>query len=128
MSLNLSVSLSSLHIIAAAFVIVLHVAAGQECVPNSDTKFACDFSDDFSFYDTSRWWKAQGWYSGSPFGSYVYAPNVQHESGNLKLIVDERSATFSGQVVPYSGAQYQTRVYYGYGCFEVRVKPPKVSG
>lgn len=116
---------SNFFLLILAFVSTYVCVSAQTC--SDATTFKCWFTDDLNAYESSNWYRGQ-WYSGSPFGSYIYPGNVQFESGKLKLQVTERSETFNQEVIPYAGGQLQTLAFHGYGYYEVLAKPAGVSG
>ena len=51
--------------------------------------------------------------------------NCTFENGRMQLIIDKDKKDGS---VPYSGAEYRSKDFYGYGRYEVRMKAIKNDG
>ena len=69
---------------------------------------------------------ADGWTNGSMFNVTWRRSNVTFEDGQMQLIID-RDAKATGDI-PYSGGEFRTRKFYGYGRYEVCMKPIKNDG
>lgn len=69
---------------------------------------------------------ADGWTNGSMFNVTWRKKNVTFENGCMQLIID-KDATPSGNI-PYSGGEFRTRKFYGYGKYEVSMKAIKNDG
>lgn len=76
-----------------------------------------DVSDKFEFSD--------GWSNGSMFNCTWRRSNGKIYDGTMKLIIDSDG---EGIVPPYSGAEFRSRDFYGYGMYEVVMKPIKNDG
>lgn len=66
---------------------------------------------------------ADGWTNGNMFNVTWRKKNCTFNDGKMQLIID----TDSGNL-PYSGAEYRTRGFQGYGRYEVSMKPIKNDG
>ncbi|MBK1646427.1 hypothetical protein CKO25_17600 [Thiocapsa imhoffii] len=82
------------------------------------------FTDDLSHHDTSRWSKADGWTNGTPFANAWTAEHVTFSNGKMVLTLDASS----NQGMDYSSGEYRTMGFYGYGCYEVSMKPVSHPG
>lgn len=82
------------------------------------------FTDLFNSFDSSRWQKADGWTNGAPFDNAWSADHVVFHDGLLELVLDDTAQR--GE--PYTSGEYRTTGYYGYGCYEVSMKPVARSG
>jgi endo-1,3-1,4-beta-glycanase ExoK len=82
------------------------------------------FLDQLLFYDASRWMKADGWTNGSPFDNAWLADHINFLDGRMLITLDDQAAL--GE--PYSSGNYQSLGFYGYGCYEVSMKPVAGSG
>lgn len=82
------------------------------------------FTDLFNSFDSSRWQKADGWVNGTPFDNAWSADHVVFHDGLLELVLDDTAQR--GE--PYTSGEYRTTGYYGYGCYEVSMKPVARSG
>lgn len=83
-----------------------------------------DFEDRFDSFDTSRWSKADRWANGSPFLNAWRADHATNGSGRLTLRLDNQKSLG----YPYSSGEVRTNGFYGYGCYQVSMKPARVSG
>jgi len=97
-------------------------AAGKR--PSKPPPAQGDFIDLLNSFDSSRWQKADGWTNGSPFDNAWSADNVVFHDGLMELVLDDTAAR--GE--PYTSGEYRTTGYYGYGCYEVSMKPVARSG
>ena len=68
---------------------------------------------------------ADGWCNGSMFNVTWRKENCTFENGRMQLIIDKDK---KGGSVPYSGAEYRSKDFYGYGRYEVRMKAIKNDG
>jgi beta-glucanase (GH16 family) len=77
------------------------------------------FVDGLDAYDTSRWFKADGWTNGSPFDNAWRADHITFAGSRMTLRLDDQAAL--GE--PYTSGNYQSTGYYGYGCYEASFRP-----
>lgn len=68
---------------------------------------------------------ASGWCNGSMFNVTWRKENCTFENGKMQLIIDR---DLKGGDVPYSGGEYRSKDFYGYGRYEVRMKAIKNDG
>lgn len=69
---------------------------------------------------------ANGWSNGNMFNCTWRKNNCTFEDGVMKLTID-----LDGQgngAIPYSGGEFRSREFYGYGYYEVCMKPIKNDG
>lgn len=76
-----------------------------------------DVSEKFEFSD--------GWSNGSMFNCTWRKSNAKIFDGSMKLTIDSDGENI---VPPYSGAEFRSREFYGYGMYEVVMKPIKNDG
>lgn len=69
---------------------------------------------------------SNGWSNGSMFNVTWRADNVTFENGNMQLIIDNDKTPEGG--IPYSGGEFRTTGFYGYGRYEVSMKAIKNDG
>ncbi|MCH5325144.1 MAG: glycoside hydrolase family 16 protein [Eubacterium sp.] len=69
---------------------------------------------------------SDGWTNGSMFNVFWRAGNVTFEDGKMQLIIDKDSDPQEG--IPYSGGEFRSKDYYGYGRYEVSMKAIKNDG
>ncbi len=72
------------------------------------------------------WECADGWTNGSMFNVTWRKRNVTFNEGNMQLIIDKDLTPQLG--IPYSGGEFRSREFYGYGRYEVSMKPIKNDG
>lgn len=69
---------------------------------------------------------SNGWTNGNMFNVTWRADNVIFEGGNMQLIIDNDPDPKDG--IPYSGGEFRTTGFYGYGRYEVSMKAIKNDG
>ena len=69
---------------------------------------------------------SDGWTNGSMFNVTWRAKNVTFDDGKMQLIIDKDSAPKAG--IPYSGGEFRSKDFYGYGLYEVSMKAIKNDG
>lgn len=68
---------------------------------------------------------ANGWSNGGQFNVTWRKANCTFNDNKMQLIISEDTA---GGSIPFAGAEYRTRKFYGYGRYEVSMKPIKNDG
>ncbi|MGN0608615.1 MAG: glycoside hydrolase family 16 protein [Oscillospiraceae bacterium] len=68
---------------------------------------------------------ADGWCNGSMFNVTWRSENCTFENGKMQLIIDKDK---KAGTVPYSGGEYRSKDFYGYGRYEVSMKAIKNDG
>ncbi|WP_044958922.1 beta-glucanase [Butyrivibrio sp. WCD2001] len=74
----------------------------------------------FDYHDSSQF-EMSSWSNGGMFDCTWSPNNVSFANGQMKLTIDRN---WQG----YTGGEYRTKKYYGYGLFQVNMKPIKNSG
>ena len=69
------------------------------------------------------WECANGWTNGSMFNVTWRKNNVTFINGKMQLVIDN-DITPSGDI-PYSGGEFRSKDFYGYGRYEVSMKAIK---
>lgn len=69
---------------------------------------------------------SDGWTNGSMFNVYWRAANVTFENGAMQLIIKDGDE--NPQMIPYSGGEFRSKDFYGYGRYEVSMKAIKNDG
>ncbi len=93
---------------------------------NSSNGLFYDLSDDLNVFDTSKWHKADGYSNGSIFNctwrasQAYFLPAPDHQ---LVLNLDNDAGN-----PPFKSGEFRTNAFYGYGMYEVRMKPAKNIG
>lgn len=70
--------------------------------------------------------RSNGWCNGDMFNVTWRKDNCTFENGKMQLIIDRD--TEEDAATPYSGAEYRSRDFYGYGRYEVSMKAIKNDG
>ena len=90
--------------------------------------------NDFNSATIASGWEKANWTNGDMFNCWWDPENITfNESGNslMKMKICQNSDSshkLDGIVMPYNGAELRTTGTYGYGYYEVRMKPCKASG
>lgn len=79
---------------------------------------------DFRVGASSLFFASDGWTNGSCFDCWWYAENTSLDGGCLSLTIDKDKAD-KGM---YSGAEYRTTDFYGYGYYETSMQAIKNDG
>lgn len=115
--------------IAAGAAVVLSVAAwigitiAQDSPKGTAPLKEGSLQDDFTGYQEALWKKTDGYSNGSMFNCTWRADNIAFtDDGFLRLSLTSPSA---GQ---YDGSEYRTTSKYGYGRYEVQMKPAAHPG
>lgn len=69
---------------------------------------------------------ADGWCNGSMFNVTWRKENITFENEKMQLIIDNDKS--DEKTVPYSGGEYRSKDFYGYGRYEVSMKAIKNDG
>ncbi|MBD5384281.1 MAG: family 16 glycosylhydrolase [Ruminococcaceae bacterium] len=69
---------------------------------------------------------SDGWTNGSMFNCTWRKANVEFSDGSMKLKID-LDGNGAG-AIPYSGAEFRSKDFYGFGMYEVVMKPIKNDG
>lgn len=72
------------------------------------------------------WECSDGWSNGSMFNVTWRKKNVTFNDGKMQLIIDNDTVPKGG--VPYSGGEFRSKDFYGYGRYEVSMKAIKNDG
>ena len=72
------------------------------------------------------WECADGWTNGSMFNVTWRKNNVTFSDGKMQLIIDNDKTPTGG--IPYSGGEFRSREFYGYGRYEVSMKAIRNDG
>lgn len=79
------------------------------------------FTDVSSVFECS-----DGWTNGSMFNCTWRKSNVDFSDGSMKLKIDLDAGGLGK--IPYSGGEFRSKDFYGYGMYEVEMKPIKNDG
>jgi beta-glucanase (GH16 family) len=95
----------------------------------SPSLFATSFSDSLHTMNHAHWWLADGWENGFPFLNRWEAEAVSFgpEGMTITLAADEQGMNSDESLTFYSG-ELRSYDFYGYGCFEIDMKPVQAPG
>ncbi|MGN1119813.1 MAG: glycoside hydrolase family 16 protein [Oscillospiraceae bacterium] len=97
------------------------LAETNEEVPAEDGSIYVDFEEgDSPLFECS-----DGWSNGSMFNCTWRKGNVSIADGIMTLKIDN---DITPALVPYSGGEYRSKDFYGYGMYEVSMKAIKNDG
>lgn len=69
---------------------------------------------------------SDGWCNGSMFNVTWRKSNVTFDDGKMQLVIDKDSKPKGG--IPYSGGEFRSKDFYGYGRYEISMKAIKNDG
>ena len=90
--------------------------------PASDVKASEAFEVNFQNGMPKGFEASDGWTNGYMFNVNWHKENVTFDGGNLQLIIDKEK---KADKIPYSGGEFRSKDFYGYGKYEVSMKPIK---
>ncbi len=101
------------------------------CGESDETVVTETFNDGSAYAEFSNgmpenWECADGWTNGSMFNVTWRKSNVTFKDGKMQLIIDKD--LLSAGDIPYSGGEFRSRDFYGYGRYEVSMKAIKNNG
>lgn len=94
-------------------------------------KSGATMSEDFRDGKSTNFIASDGWTNGKPFDCWWYKENTSLEGGYLTLTVDKEhsAADKNPDWDPgYSGAEYRTNDFFGYGYYETSMQAIKNDG
>jgi len=83
---------------------------------------------DFSKGKSEEIYASNGWSNGGGFNAVWTSDNVTYSDGKMKLSIQDKEAEADGVKYPHTAGEARTRKLYGYGDYEVRMKPTNVVG
>lgn len=81
---------------------------------------------EFTNGQPAGWECANGWTNGSMFNVTWRKKNVTFNDGKMQLIIDKDETPKNG--IPYSGGEFRSKDFFGYGRYEVSMKAIKNDG
>jgi beta-glucanase (GH16 family) len=100
--------------------------------PGGDTVAWVDgplsFDEQFDAFDATRWRRSDGWASSEDFNAGWRADHVAFSGGTMELRLDTASCPDGCSGRPYAAGEVASARYYGYGRYEVRMKPSRAPG
>ena len=115
--------------LAAGCTMVLSACDPEEEPPVlTDEPLAGETVADFTQGESERFFSSDGWTNGSVFNTWWSGSNVLYEDGVMQLTIDENPDGSEENNNEYFGGEARSHEWYGYGDFEVRMKPAKKAG
>ena len=115
--------------LAAGCTMVLSACDPEEEPPVlTDEPLAGETVADFTQGESERFFSSDGWTNKSVFNTWWSADNVSYEGGVMQLTIDENPDGSEATYDEYFGGEARSHEWYGYGDFEVRMKPAKKAG
>jgi len=86
------------------------------------------FQEPLDAFDSSRWFRSDAWTTGGEFNVGWRADHVRFADGKMELRLDTTPCPEGCSGRPYASGEYASTRYYGFGRYEVRMKPARGSG
>lgn len=83
---------------------------------------------DWSEGEAPAVFESDGWTNGNPFNVQWTANNVAYEKGVAKLTISDNPDGSEETFTEYYGSEMRTHQHFGYGDYEVSMKPAKKDG
>lgn len=83
---------------------------------------------DWSEGEAPAMFESDGWTNGNPFNVQWTANNVAYEKGVAKLTISDNPDGSEETFTEYYGSEMRTHQHFGYGDYEVSMKPAKKDG
>ncbi len=96
--------------------------------PLTDAPLEGEILADFSEGKTNTVFESDGWSNGSVFNTWWKKDRVAYEDGAMKLSIVDNPDGSAETNDEYFGGEGRTYQYFGYGDYEVKMKPSKASG
>ncbi|MGF1724065.1 family 16 glycosylhydrolase [Photobacterium nomapromontoriensis] len=87
---------------------------------------ANSFHDPLTSLNDARWWKSDGWSNGYPFFNRWEGDAIAHNKDSMAITLSHQP--IAGDPLDYQSGELRSHDYYGYGCFEIEMKPVSASG
>lgn len=95
-------------------------------LPISSLAKDVDFSDPLTELNSALWWKSDGWSNGFPFTNSWEGEAISFSDAGMALSLAPTNYADTGY--PYQSGEFRSQGFYGYGCFEIEMKPVAKSG
>ncbi|MBR1842565.1 MAG: glycoside hydrolase family 16 protein [Oscillospiraceae bacterium] len=116
----------------AILLVIALAAALVGCSPKGETQNLTDAPltgetvADFASGAPAAMFPSDGWSNGNPFNVFWKGDCVSFSDGEMHLGIEKPAS--GGDNWEYYGGEERSSLWYGYGDFEVRMKPAKVEG
>jgi beta-glucanase (GH16 family) len=96
--------------------------------PSAYAAIGGSFTDNFNSFDTSHWYKSDGWSNGGMFNVGWRADHVWFNGGVMGINLDTATCPGGCSGKPYASGEYRTTDLYSYGRFEASLMAVKRTG
>ncbi|MGR5061407.1 family 16 glycosylhydrolase [Photobacterium sp. DNB22_13_2] len=77
--------------------------------------------DPFTELNSELWWKSDGWSNGFPFFNRWEGEAISHSTDGMAITLSH--APNGADDFEFQSGELRSHGYYGYGCYEVEMKP-----
>jgi len=84
------------------------------------------FSDALTELNSPLWWHSNGWSNGFPFTNSWEDEAISYSDAGMAISLIPTNHPETGY--PYQSGELRSQEFYGYGCFEIDMKPIAESG
>lgn len=95
-------------------------------LPLTSLAKANDFIDPLTELNTARWWQSNGWSNGFPFTNSWENEAINFSETGMAISLNPSNFPETGY--PYQSGELRSQHFYGYGCFEIEMKPVAKPG
>lgn len=95
-------------------------------LPTVSLAKAMNFSDPLTELNSALWWHSNGWSNGFPFTNSWEAEAISYSDAGMAITLAPTNFPDTGY--PYQSGELRSNDFYGYGCFEIDMKPIAKSG
>ncbi|AJR08296.1 1,3-beta-glucanase [Photobacterium gaetbulicola] len=78
-------------------------------------------TDPLTALNTELWWKSDGWCNGFPFDSRWEGEAISHSADGMAITLSH--APNGEDAFEFQSGELRSHDFYGYGCYEVEIKP-----
>ena len=100
----------------------------QKEYPALDPALGGEKVADFSQGEAEEFFATDGYSNGDPFNAVWKKGNVSYSDGKAKIVIKNEETPSGGRNYEYTAGELRSHKLYGYGDFQVRMKPVKVEG
>ncbi len=98
-------------------------SAAQTSEAEPESPYLVDLTKGYNDDVTAVFSMSDGWSNGDMFNCTWRRRNVSFDNGVMSLKIDDDAGA-----VPYSGGEFRSNDFYGYGYYEVKMKPISNDG
>lgn len=86
----------------------------------------CQHKDTLSSFNSNLWSKADGWSNGFPFINRWSEKAISFQQKKMRITLSKTKRHSDG--LHYQSGELRSNRFYGYGCFDIEMKPIATSG